>query len=847
MAQAVLGGRVPLHRMNHRSKTFTHLLATIACAGGLSGSLVAQSSPPPDATDSSSGPVTKLEKFTVSEVPIEQQILPTVRPIGSVLGDDRSILDTPRAVTSVNKAWMEDRQVKDAMDFGQFSPGVYSAAQYGIPATPQIRGDLGELYVDGQRTNFSRNSVFPSFNGVEALDIVKGPGSAVYGPQGEGPGGYVNLVTKAPYFDKAHTNISMTYGYWTSGHSYSNPEASIDTGGPINDKFAYRVSYLARGGDGYYVNQKNETQDIFTALSFRPNKTLSFDWWGQYYASRFNEVTGANRVTQQFIDNGTYIGGPVISGPDAFGGGVVDGTGSVVNAAKAYSVKLPAYQALLGPSDNARSKRLQTQLTSTAEIASDFKIVSLTYVEKSSSRKFETYGYDEYVPKDESIQERLELHKGFTLGSLTDKLIAGADYRYSRLISYQDFTNEPFAAYDLYQPLSGVFYPGYYGQGKTFGSGLAVPGMPGYSGQMFFNTGGNQDTHIYDSALFLQDELWLAKQLSLIAGVRDDRIKADTASPSLVETFDTETGKSFTPGILLGKGTFFKASDTETDPSYFASLSYKATETRSFYFTYNRVYAVTGSANFGGVSVGADFTPTATDPKYTNELRQSIKAKGILYEAGYKESFLKNTLYVSAALFQQSRMRPQLVGPSNLVKTNGLEAELVYQPSKKFSINANLTYQDATEFSGFLYEQTGNYLDDYPKTLTVDGHAGTASGSPNFGGYVPAKGKVRAAGVPGFMANAFATYGITPKIGFGFGPQVQGRQHANQEGTLNIPVQFQWDGFVYFREKQWDVQVSVKNILNERLLDPIDVGFAGNDTIYVRPPISAAITLRYHL
>src|SRR5258708_1229371 len=80
--------------------------------------------------------VTELEKFTVSEVPVENQILPTVRPIGSVLGDDRSIIDTPRSVTSVNKAWMDERQVKNAMDFGQFSPGVYSAAQYGVPATP---------------------------------------------------------------------------------------------------------------------------------------------------------------------------------------------------------------------------------------------------------------------------------------------------------------------------------------------------------------------------------------------------------------------------------------------------------------------------------------------------------------------------------------------------------------------------------------------------------------------------------------------------------------------------------------------------------------------------------------
>src|SRR5271155_1604673 len=79
------------------------------------------------------GKVTTLEAFTVSDVPISEQILPTVRPIDSVYGDDRSIIDIPRSVSSVNKAWMDDRQVKNAMDFGQFSPGVYAAADYGIP------------------------------------------------------------------------------------------------------------------------------------------------------------------------------------------------------------------------------------------------------------------------------------------------------------------------------------------------------------------------------------------------------------------------------------------------------------------------------------------------------------------------------------------------------------------------------------------------------------------------------------------------------------------------------------------------------------------------------------------
>jgi len=228
-------------------------------------------------------PVTVMEKFVVSDVPTERQVLPTVRPIGSVMGDDRNIIDTPRAVSSINKAWMEERQIHDSTDFSQFSPGVSSPPSFGIAASPVIRGDSGSIYFNGQTGLFSGNNVFPSFNGVESMDIVKGPGSAVYGPQNNGIGGYVNLVNKKPYFDGPHLDLGLTLGYWTSGHSYANPEFKLDYSAPLNAKTAYRMSYLSRYGQGYAQNQKTawsgENDNLIRwghLESFSPHKTFAF-------------------------------------------------------------------------------------------------------------------------------------------------------------------------------------------------------------------------------------------------------------------------------------------------------------------------------------------------------------------------------------------------------------------------------------------------------------------------------------------------------------------------------------------------------------------------------------------
>ncbi len=857
-----------------------------AFAGGLACPLRAQSSsaaaaPATGSAGADAGSITMMEKLTVSDVPVSQQILPTVRPVGDVMGDDANIIDIPRSVSAVNAAWMEDRGVKNAMDFGQFSPGVYSAAQYGIPAVPFIRGDLAQMYVDGQIIPFTRNSTPPSFNGTEAIDIVKGPGSAVYGPQGEGAGGYVDFVMKQPYFNYFHGDLDMTWGSWTSGHSYSNPEATLDFGGPISSQLAYRVSYLSRYGDGYYINDHDQTQDIYAALTYIPNDRLKVEGWAQIYSDRTNEITGANRVTQNFIWHGSYIAGPaspVTSGPNAYFGYAIanptdpvgtygsypDGSYSVVNPGTAHVVTLPNYDALIGPSDTARSKLAQAQVKTTLTLTPDSFLVDRAYFGLGNSNKFETYGYDEYVPRQESIQDRLEYHGQFDLGRIGNSLIAGGDFRYQELISYQDFTTEPFSIYDLSQPLSQIFYPGYYLEGKTWGGGVSVPGAPGYAANASNpddgSSSGNQWSYTYDSAAFVQDKIKLTPRISLIPGYRLDYISADTASPPVVEqgfaadyTYYPLTTPIYIPRgrsspLLVNEGgtvhpTYvgYNVSDAVDDQSYFLSLVFKLSETASAYATYDHVDAILGSSNFGGLNVSGENSNLKTS------LDNSLTTTSTLYEIGYKQSLLHNTLYVSSALYQQIKLGTQLSGQTFPIKDQGVELEAVYQPSKAWSINANFTYQDATAYGTSFYQQTGNYLDNFSTSTPVDGTTGTGLGGPNFTSYHPPTGRERDPGIPQVQANAFVAYTSPLGWGAGVGPQFVGRQYANDQDTLHIPGEIEWDGYVlYVPSRLWDIRVNVKNILNSRLLDPIDVSFAGNDTIFVRPPISASVTLRYH-
>jgi hypothetical protein len=622
---------------------------------------------------------------------------------------------------------------------------------------------------------------------------------------------------------------------------------------------AYRVSYLSRYGQGYYLNDPNQTQDLFAAVAFHPKKGLTLDWWGQWYGSRFNDVTGVNRPTQQFIWNGTYIGGSVDAFPDVppYGIGAVDGSYGVLDPATAYTNKLPDYKVLSTPNDVARTGRFQTQLVATLNLGGSSKIVDLTYLESANDREINLWGYSEYMPVQESAQNRLEYHASFDLGTVQNTVITGGDFRYTRIVSYQDYALDPYFTYDLNRPSSTFLFP-YAQDQQTFGGGYSVPGAQGYSAYLPGDSS-NQDSHIYDTAAFFQDEMKLSRLFVGVVGLRVDHIKADDGNPNLIQVFSPVTGEVFSPGVPVSSGSIYSASGSVNDPSIFGSLSFKPTETRTFYVSYNHVNAIQGSLNFGGVDLaeitdGAN-TPIGTASDYHGQLISALKTRSAMYETGYKESFRNNTLFVDVTLYQQVKTQPQIKGaPPFLVKATGAEGEIVYQPTKALTVNANATFQNVTDFGGSFFQNTYSYLDGYPVGFIVDGKSGTGDGSPNFssvpennyaGSYSPPNGRMRAPGVPQVLGNLFVQYQFPAGYGFGLGPQYHGREYADDEDDLHIPAGYELDGYLFYRRKAWDVQVNLKNVTNQRLLDPVDVTFAGNDAIFVRPPVSASLTVRY--
>src|SRR5260370_10366669 len=127
-----------------------------------------------------------------------------------------SVIDNSRSVSIITRAQLEDRQIFSVQDLGQFSSGTYTPAEYGLDGIPYIRGIYAELFQNGQREIFYRNSVVPSFNQMESMDILKRPGTSVSGPSGGGLGGYVKFITQEPHVDGYDVMLERTIGDYSS-------------------------------------------------------------------------------------------------------------------------------------------------------------------------------------------------------------------------------------------------------------------------------------------------------------------------------------------------------------------------------------------------------------------------------------------------------------------------------------------------------------------------------------------------------------------------------------------------------------------------------------------------------
>lgn len=160
------------------------------------------------------------------------------------------LIETPQAIDRINADTLNKEGITRFIDALDFSPSVVrqnnSGGMFDSFAVRGFSGDennpTGYLINGFNVRGYSGNR---STVNVETIEVMKGPGSALYG-QGE-PGGTINIVTKKPQFDE-QGSLQGTLG------NYDRKQIEFDYTNGMNDVSAFRINGSYEDSDSYRDN-----------------------------------------------------------------------------------------------------------------------------------------------------------------------------------------------------------------------------------------------------------------------------------------------------------------------------------------------------------------------------------------------------------------------------------------------------------------------------------------------------------------------------------------------------------------------------------------------------------------
>lgn len=758
-------------------------------------------------------------------------VMPNDQTVTSVYGGDISVQDTPRSVTVVNSQLMQAANINSLSDFAKVAPSAYTTDQFGVANVPVIRGQLAEVYINGMQRTTRTDGPPTSFNSVEQADVVAGPASSVYGPTAN-VGGYVNFVTKQPYFDAFHSDTEFTYGMW------DEKIWTEDFGAPIiKNELAYRFSYQGDYSGSYYNNEYTHTNDGFFALAWTPNKDFRVDFNSELFVGNFTPNVGWNRPTQGLIDNNQYSTGGVST--SFYGGGPYPGgtyRGLINSPGTEY---LSPQTTLNSPYDSSYGKDLFSQLAVTYNLNPDMTLINRTTYEYLEARDYFPSEFYADLINNSTVQDRLELHWNFDTPITGEKLdpastgkdmkdvkalsgieaplvfkneiITGLAFKWIDALGYSDYFHEYLNATDLttgtfptvYNQLPGNtgFYPVYPVRGTNFSAA---------SGAL---TGSTNDENAYVASAFFQHQITFTPEWMLLYSGRADTIVDRVTNP--VPGTGVPAGIAYSTTQLLGTAD--------------VSIDYKPAPWVTTYLTFDYNQSASGTEDGGYDS-------------FANQLKDSdFHHENFLYEGGAKLDLLNHTLFTTVDGYYQTHSVTTALNATTEVRSLGAEISTTYQPDKHFYLQQNESYLDAT-----LVDPSGEFTASPYDAFTTRsvGVNGTGVGSSNF--FAPPTGHYRESGLPQFLIAGTAVYQLDCGLGASVGYQITDPIPTTEVGNVWIPWQYEIDTSLFYTHKNFSARLTFFNITDQENFSTGGyISATGGDLITVKEPFHMEGTIGY--
>jgi iron complex outermembrane receptor protein len=657
------------------------------CAAALFAPLILLG-PPARATDAPAPPST-----TVGEVVItaDKAGLLERRPTSTVFGLRKALIDTPRAASLVSDTTIQRYGIQTVNDLVAVSPSSYTASFYGVPGSLDVRGTLADNYFLGFKLIENRGTYSTPIGDASQIDVVRGPPSPIYGPGKVG--GFLNFVPKSV---KSESLTHPVGEIDVTGGSYGKKVIDGQVGAPISLGTASGGVYAYgedEDSDSFYegVHPKHQLGELSVDFDLPGGWSTSFD--GLYFHSTGDVQTpGWNRLTQDLIDNGTYItghnttlaatpgvgyltpaqatpfGGAYPTNFTAVGGGLyavyplvpssaLPAQFSLNSLGAGTTVQLSPRNIGVGPDDFSKTSMPAFVFGVAKDLPGDSTLKLQLFYNGLENQRFVSYGYPAWF-RTNTFEGRATYDfklTGFD-GAVVANTIVGVSYRDYQGRDMQSF-NSGLIAVDRRD----------YSVGATPTDTMCDPFAAGITGdQKPANCiGWEMDVHSHegDGGIFATTDIEIGRKLDIILGARNDDYH--------VRSVDT--------GILPFETTA-PQSASKDNASYTASVSYKLGWGLMPYLTYARD--------------GALEVQQAGDLKPQDIQTGAWISQSDLAEAGVKFQLLNHTLVGSVDIYKQHRAEPAgLSDVSQRTESIGEELEVRWLATKNLSFTVSADTQ----------------------------------------------------------------------------------------------------------------------------------------------------------
>jgi iron complex outermembrane receptor protein len=736
---------------------------------------------------------------------------------------EERLQEVPLAITAFTAEQMQGRQVRELRDIAALTPGLNFEGYLGGSGTPVIRGASQQRITDlDQNVSTFFDGIFlprqyavnPGVIGLERVEVVKGPQSALYGRNAFS--GAINYVTRKPG-NEWRGSIEGTIGI------YKRFDGIVEAGGPIiKDKLFVQFGAAISSFDGDQINSHpNAGVDISPGspgrlggwnnksyqgrVIFTPTDTLTFDF-GAYH---FDTLAETPAVIQRKRSDGAAIGatncGAIKGGNRTFfcgelpfrfqglpGGAQpsdanVDPRNVGLDSKSTILVGNAGWAPIDGLSISYQYGRVKTDAVSGGSSDTDPVRGSVNFLNPAAplANQFQVSPVGDVTYSSHELRVEFSPTKGLDLliGGITSKL--------------NDFDRFPLAG------------------------GLTLRGTQPYDiNSADFITLTRARTLVDTKAIFGRINWQVNAQLRFAVEARYQwEDKAVTSGPT---TFNPAVG------TFTGKWNQFTPRFT---------VDYRLTDNNMVYAT------IANGKKAGGINGGAILAAERffdPDSNWT-------------YEIGTKNTFLDGAMTLNAALFYidwsnrqvsitaggaaTGIVGPGIIGNAGPSSVKGFEIDTSWTVAEGLNLRVAFSYNDAKYKNGVIDTRQRDFRNCDDIACAANGDIG--------GNQLERQSKVQ--GV--FSADYTTPISNSLKAFGGFDASYKSKQYSDSVNLAFLPDRFLVDARIGIRSKAWSVTLWGRNLFNKQYATSSFATFAATDTVYV--PIkganrTAGITGRYN-